>query len=316
MDYLYALQCIRESSPDFINIFFVFFSEVVPKIFLVIASVMFWCLNKSEGAGTLLGYSTAYGINQTVKNIACVYRPWILDSRLQVAKQAVKSATGYSFPSGHTVTVASLGGGFALWRKKIIPAVLTILSIILVAFSRNWLGAHTMKDVLVAICIAAITIIIINLMKYYLAKNPQKDTIVMICGLLISGLIIVFLQLKSYPLDYDSDGEILCDPYLMLTDCYTALGLFTGGIIGWWLERHFVKFTTEASVKELIIRGIIGAATSGAIYYLIGLICKSIEAEFIYFRNPGHMIKSFMSLFYIFYLYPLIFNGIHKKISK
>ena len=161
------------------------FEEVLPKLLMVFAAIIYWCINKSEGATILLGYSTSYGINQTIKNIACVYRPWIQDSRLHVAPQAAKSATGYSFPSGHTVGVAAICGEVAVWlRKKIWVVVLSILTIVFVAFSRNWLGAHTMKDVLTAILVASSTIIIMNIIKYYIARKPEKDTFVMIFGIL------------------------------------------------------------------------------------------------------------------------------------
>lgn len=314
MDYLYALQCVRESSPDIVNYLFVVISEVLPKLLMVFAAIIYWCINKTEGATILLGYSTSYGINQTIKNIACVYRPWIQDSRLHVAPQAAKSATGYSFPSGHTVGVAAICGEVAVWlRKKIWVLVLSIITIVFVAFSRNWLGAHTMKDVLTAILVASITIIIINILKYFIARKPEKDTLVMIFGILLMVVITLILQLKKYPMDYDADGKLLCDPLLMLTDCYTALGLVCGGLLGWWLERHTVKFTTETSKKNLIIRGLVGFASFGILYFLLDIAFDSLEKVTIYLRNPGHMIKYFMLFLYILYIYPLIFNFIQKK---
>lgn len=316
MDYLYVLQCIREASPDFVNYIFLFISEVIPKALLVYAAIVFWCVNKNNGSAILLGYTAAYGINQSIKNIACVYRPWISDSRLHVAKQAAKSATGYSFPSGHTVTAASIGGGIGIYLKKISVAILMIVTIILVAFSRNWLGAHTMKDVLTAICVAAVTLIIINLLKYYISRNPGKDTVVMFAGIGIAGIITVILQFKSYPLDYDVQGKILCEPELMLTDCYTALGLICGGLFGWWLERHTIKFSTEASKKQLILRGIIGVASFGIVYLLSDIIFDALEAWKMTLRNPGHMLKSFIVFFYVFYLYPLMFSSVHNKLNK
>ena len=148
MDYLYALQCIREVAPDVINFIFLFFSEYLLKAALVFMALSYWCIDKREGATLLLGYAGAYQFNQLVKNVACVYRPWILDSRLHVASAVGKTATGYSFPSGHTISAGITYGGIAAWQKKRTwVVVLMSILVLLTAFSRNWLGAHTMKDV-------------------------------------------------------------------------------------------------------------------------------------------------------------------------
>ncbi len=308
MDYLYALQCCREMSPEAINLIFVFISEVLLKLFMVYAAITYWCFNKSDGATILLGYTSTYQLNQIIKNTACVYRPWIRDSRLHVAKLAQKSATGYSFPSGHTITAGTLYGGFAVIHKnkKWFVALMSFL-ILLTAFSRNWLGAHTMADVLVAIIEAAFMIIVMNIIKLFLYKHPDKDTIFMIAGIISAVLIILFLQFKKYPMDYDAEGKLLVDPYYMLSDCYTALGMFTGSLIGWWLERHFVKFSTEVSAKEKWLRSIIGAALFGVLYLGLSFILSKLD------KNLSHLIKFFLLFFVIMYVYPLIFKLFSNK---
>ncbi|MBQ8778017.1 MAG: phosphatase PAP2 family protein, partial [Treponema sp.] len=132
MDYLFALQNIRESAPEIINWIFLIISEVFLKGSVVFVAIIYWSLNKSAGIKIAMGYSCAYSINQTIKNIACVPRPWILDSRLKVDSLAEGGATGYSFPSGHTVTAASVFGGVAAWQKKrpfivVLMAIFTLL---------------------------------------------------------------------------------------------------------------------------------------------------------------------------------------------
>lgn len=308
MDYLYALQCCREMSPEFINLVFVFVSEVLLKLAMVYAAIIYWCFNKSDGATILLGYTSTYQLNQVIKNTACVYRPWIKDSRLHVAKLAQKSATGYSFPSGHTIGAGSLYGGIAVtYKKRIWVVALMSFLILLTAFSRNWLGAHTMQDVLVAIIEAAVMIILMNVIKLYLYNHPEKDTYFMIGGVVVAIAIILFLQFKKYPLDYDESGKLLVDPYYMLSDCYTALGMFTGSLTGWWLERHFVKFETEVSAKEKVLRAVVGAAVFGLLYLGLSFILSKMD------KNLSHLIKFFILFFVIMYLYPLAFNAVSKK---
>lgn len=314
MNYLYVLQTIRESSPDFVNYIFVFISEILPKLILGFAIVIYWCVNKKEGASILLGYTSVYQSNQLIKNTACIYRPWIRDSRLHLAKAAVKSATGYSFPSGHTVTAASLCGGFAVYQKKRKwLVVLLALFVLLVAFSRNWLGAHTLADVLTAVVETGIMLILVNLIRFYLDKGTLKDTWVMIAGLVIAVVLILVLQLKKYPLDYDEEGKLICDPYAMLTDCYVALGMLTGSLLGWWLERHFVQFDTDLTKKQFILRLLCGALFIGVVYLLLKLILDYIQLIAPLSGNICHAVKYFIIFFSVLYVYPVCFNAVHKK---
>ncbi|MBR3264493.1 MAG: phosphatase PAP2 family protein [Erysipelotrichaceae bacterium] len=63
----------------------------------------------------------------------------------------MKTATGYSFPSGHSMNASTVFGGGVVRRD--LPFVLRItlfLIMSLVGFSRLYLGVHTPQDVLVA----------------------------------------------------------------------------------------------------------------------------------------------------------------------
>ena len=266
MDYLFVLQNIRESAPEVFNLIFLFISEVFLKAALVFVGVIYWSINKSAGLKIALGYSCAYTINQTIKNIACVPRPWILDSRLHVDSLAESGATGYSFPSGHTVTAAAIFGGIAAWQKKrTFIVVLMAFFTLLVAFSRNWLGCHTLKDVIVAILIAGFSICLTWWLFDFIEKNiqvrPNLDIVICIVGSIISVGILIFLQLKDYPLYVGTAGNTINNSYDLITDCYSACGMTLGVLLGWVLERRFVKFEVSGTKKQLILRSVFGKVT-------------------------------------------------------
>ncbi|MBO5535524.1 MAG: phosphatase PAP2 family protein [Clostridia bacterium] len=60
---------------------------------------------------------------------------------------------GYSYPSGHSVTAATLYGSMAVCARKMMRwiSVLCVILILLTGFSRNYLGVHTPQDVLVGL---------------------------------------------------------------------------------------------------------------------------------------------------------------------
>lgn len=309
MDYLYALQCIREASPEAVNFFFIFVSEYLLKAALVYLAIVYWCVDKREGSTMLLGYACAYQVNQLLKNIFYVDRPWHRDSRLHIDKYAEKGATGYSFPSGHSVTAGATYGSIAAWQKKRTwVVVLMSILIFLTAFSRNWLGAHTLWDVMVAVIEAALVICIANYFKLYIANHPEKDTVITVTAIIIAIIILAFLQFKPYPKNSGEGSMNIYNPWKMMKDCYTACGIVTGGFLGWKLERRYVKFTNEGTKKQLILRGVIGVLSFGIIYVLGGVITKALIPE-----HFDHLVKYFILFFYTMFIYPLIFSKLEKK---
>lgn len=314
MDYLYALQQIRETSPSFINLFCVGYSEVMIKLALVVPVIFYWSINKQMGQWMMLNYTGGYFVNQTVKNIFCVYRPWVLDSRLHVAKEAAAGATGYSLPSGHTATMTLIFESIAvgqerfLEKKNRLVSIFCIVLIILMAFCRNWLGAHTLKDVVTAVIISSV-VIILNIFLFRIAqKYSSRDWIFLIAGIVICVGITLFLQFKNYPADVDSEGNYLADPYKMLTDCYTAAGMFGGFIIGWFLERRFVNFAEAQTVKQRVFRSVFGVASGVLLYFVIlPLILKKTDA------HAAHFIKYFVFFLYLTFIYPVFMKLVERN---
>ena len=102
-------------------------------------------------------------VNGFAKVTACVYRPWIMDSRVHPVKEAIAGATGYSFPSGHATSATFLFLGPVL-RGKFSKAlnIGLICCFILVAFSRNYVGVHSILDVIFAFIFTFIVLIIIS----------------------------------------------------------------------------------------------------------------------------------------------------------
>lgn len=114
MDFLLFLQNIRTACPEIIDKLFlsitVFGEFWLPTI---ICAVVYWCIDFRSGIYLFSLESLNTLIAHFFKMIACVYRPWILDNRIQPSKLAVPFAKGYSFPSGHSLMSSSVWGGVA-----------------------------------------------------------------------------------------------------------------------------------------------------------------------------------------------------------
>ncbi|MCR5613773.1 phosphatase PAP2 family protein [Treponema sp.] len=311
MDYLYFLQNLREGSMSWLTPVLYCISEYGVTLAFLIPLVIYWCIDKKAGKKIVFAYSFSLVFNDFVKNIACVYRPWIKDERLHHYSKAGKTATGYSFPSGHTVGASSSYFGIGLWQKnrKAVAAIFFILPFF-VAFARNWLGAHTLQDVCVGLAEGFLAAFFMSKVIEYF-DDDKKDVILLCASLLVVAVFYVVVMLKSYPIDYLADGSIAADPAKMKLDFIKMSGMFSGFIIAWFLERRFVKFDVPESVPAKIIVGSIGVGTAGLfLYVLVPFIFSKAGAEVKGFA------RYFITMIWTVCLYPLVFSSILKKIKK
>lgn len=117
IDILLVLQAFREGLGSCLTAFFskmTWFGEM--DVVLIIMGLIYWCVSKRVGTYLLMGWSGNRIVNGALKVSACAYRPWIRDARIIPEAKALETATGYSFPSGHSMNAASLYGGLAIRR--------------------------------------------------------------------------------------------------------------------------------------------------------------------------------------------------------
>ena len=114
IQYLLFLQNFRNSINDALTPFMEMISLFAVTFLVIIPAMIYWCVDKESGLYTMASYTATIAINAVVKLTACVYRPWIRDSRILPAGDAISTATGYSFPSGHTTMATSIYGSMAV----------------------------------------------------------------------------------------------------------------------------------------------------------------------------------------------------------
>ncbi|MCR5330652.1 MAG: phosphatase PAP2 family protein [Lachnospiraceae bacterium] len=267
---------------------------------LVIMAVIYWCVSKEIGTYLLMGWSGNRLVNGLLKVSVCAYRPWIRDSRIIPYKDLMKTATGYSFPSGHTTNAATLYGGAAI-RKDIPRTVRIILACILalVAFSRIYLGVHTPQDILAGTVFGLLIMWLTLKLMAWVDSHPEKDWIVACAGIAAAGAIAIYAAFKSYPVDYDNAGNIIVDGAKMAVDTYKNVGLCAAFLTGWILERRYVRFSTDISNTEKLARLVIGLPG----YYAVSLILAPSLREWI--PGPAGVITAyFIQMFFVSFIFP------------
>ena len=275
-------------------------------------ALIYWCINKKYGELIILSCSFGYVINQLMKIAFCIYRPWILDSRITPYDKAIPGAYGYSFPSGHTARVTLNFGGAALCFKSKIFKIFCLLIILLVAFSRNFLGVHSLQDVVIGFLVS---IIIILSLKYFLEKvdlknNKLIDIFFTVFMVVICFVVLYYMKFKNYPMDYVA-GKLLVDPLKMQTGVFKASGLLIGCALGGFLERHYIDFEITQNTYKRIIDGIIGFAI---IYILIKFVSKYLIIPFG--TNRGFLISYIILGLFVTAIYPFFIKKINQLLFK
>ncbi len=275
---------------------------------LVILAAVYWCVSKEFGSYLLMGWSGNRLVNGLLKVTACAYRPWIRDARVVPYGNSMATATGYSFPSGHTMNAATTFGGGAV--RKDLPRALRIalgLLVALVAISRVYLGVHTPQDVLVGAIVGTLVMALTVGLMRWVAAHPEKDLLVAGIGLALAAAVAAYAALKPYPMDYDAEGKLLVDGAKMANDTFKGAGWCAAFLVGWVLERRFVGFSTDIAMPRRIARLTIGLLS----YYAVSLILVPLVKGALP-GAAGTFASCFVQMLYISFLFPWCVKRLEK----
>ena len=312
IDILLALQEFRNGAGGFLTEFFskmTFLGEINSAI--VIMAILYWSVSKELGSYLLMGWSGNRLANGVLKVTACAYRPWIRDSRILPYGNSISTATGYSFPSGHTMNAATVFGGIAV-RKDFPRALRIVLSfaLALVAVSRIYLGVHTPQDVLVGAGIGILVMWLTLRLMRWVEANPGKGWLVVCIGVGLGAAVALYAAVKPYPADYDADGKLIVDGTKMANDTFKGVGYSVAFLAGWILERRFVKFTTEVPMRQKLMRAVIGLLG----YYAVSLILIPLVKTWA--SGPVvTFLSCFIQMFYIALLFPLCAKRMERSLT-
>ena len=308
LDYLIFLQGLRQ---DWGGEFFFLLVSALAKspLTAAIPAILFWCINKNAGIFILFNATCGRVVNELIKGTLCIYRPWIKDAALIPSSSALAKASSFSFPSGHTQFVTAVYGGFAFFYRKTLPQLIIPCAaiILLVAFSRNFLGMHTPQDVLFAILYSIALFFAAEKIFTWIGRDEERRLMFFVGGMISVAIIFLWLYFKTYPEDI-LNGAVIVDPIKARADAFDALGFGTAFFLGWFLEQKFINFKTKVAPKIRLRRIIIGFAVLGVIAVAIYPLLKILLGVEAY-----KFFKAFLPFFSILFVIPLIFTKVEAR---
>ena len=265
-----AIQSIANPFLDGLFQFITMFGE--EAILIPLIAVIYWAFNKRMGEFIAYASLTSVLVNGAIKDIFKAKRPI---GEPGIRSLRVETATGYSFPSGHTQGTASFWSAIAIYLKNNYMYAISALIIILVAISRLYLGVHYPKDVL----FGAIFGILTSFITYKLFNTVNNKTALYF----ITFIIFIPALLYAHSADF-----------------IKGMGTFLGFALGIYVEKKYVNFSVEGKSVNKILRVVIGLA----ILILLKVGLKAVFPNKLVF----HFLRYFIIVFFGIGLYPAIFK--------
>lgn len=299
MEFLYLLEKIRVPRLNELMLAVTELGSEMP--FLIIALVVFWCVDKRRGYYVLSVGFLGTLTNQFMKLWFRVPRPWVLDPNFTILEQAREAAAGYSFPSGHTQNAVGTFGALAITTKTRWIKVLSVVLAVLVPFSRMYVGVHTPADVLVA---AAMAVAFLILLHPVIFRKDEGNVLRLFTVLtLLSAAFLCFVEFWNFPADIDSHNL-----QSGIKNAYTLIGSLVGLVIVYFVDNKYIRFETSAIWWVQILKVVLG--------FLAVLAVKSGLKTPIEMICGGHMIARAIRYFLIVIMAGIIWPLTFKWLSK
>lgn len=255
MSFLYFLEGIRNPVLDFFFSLITYCGDEI--IFMAVGMIVFWCFSKNQGYYLLCVGFVGTVINQFLKMVFRVPRPWVKDPSFTIVESAREGASGYSFPSGHTQSSVGLFGGVARWNKNKILRAAMIAVCVIVPLSRMYLGVHTPADVLVSVCIALFLVFVGYPLFMKAVNSPKLMYGIFISVTVMMAAYIVFICFYPFP-----ESVYLAENIHNLESAkkngFTLMGCILGVIVVYTADIKWTKFETRAVWWAQIIKAVVG----------------------------------------------------------
>ena len=228
------------------------------EFFLVLLPLSFWCVDWVVGARLTILFLLSGYANGVFKDLFAQPRPPDLDPTVRLG-----NATGYGLPSGHSQSAVVVWGYLAAILRKAWVWVTAVALMVLIGFSRVYLGVHFPTDVLGGWALGAV------LLMAYLALEPRVEAWLKKAslGAQLAGIAIVSLVL------------LLVHP---VKDAASAMAVLLGAGMGLALARRVARFSAVGPLWQRAVRFLVGLLGLLALYFGLKVIFPG-EGEPLYF---------------------------------
>ena len=239
MELLYWFETIRTPALDAAMSLVTRLGE--ETFFMVAALFVFWCVDKRRGYYLLAVGFTGTLINQWLKIVCRVPRPWVRDPHFTIVESARDGAAGYSFPSGHTQSAVGVFGGVARFTRRWWLRCVCLVLLVLVSVSRMYLGVHTPADVGVSFAVTAVLVLLLYPLIESTLWFPGRMYVILGVLLGVSGAFVAFVELFPFPADVDAANLAGA-----VKNAWSMAGAVGGMLLACLFDNRLLQFPNRA----------------------------------------------------------------------
>jgi membrane-associated phospholipid phosphatase len=235
------IQFIQSFSSPFLDEFFQVVTMLGEEYFYILMlALVFWCIDKRYGYKLSFAFLLSGVVNGVAKSIVNAPRPIGTDG---IRSLRVETATGTSFPSGHTQSITSFMVSVMKKLNRAWAYIVGCILILLVGISRMYLGVHWPLDVLGGIVFGTAAVLLADAAFEFMQRKNIKWLHLL---LLIPVLAVVVVW-------HDS------------ADLVKTAGTFSAFLIGFSIESRFIHFDPKASFLRQVVKYVLGIAVALAL---------------------------------------------------
>lgn len=282
VEFLKWLEGLRT---NFLNTVFEGITMLGEETLIILLVVALWfAVDKKLAQQVFFVTATSLSVNGIIKNFAKVPRPFAKG----ISCVRLDTATGYSFPSGHTQGFATWSSFFATKFRKTWFTILVGVLIALVAISRLYLGAHYPSDVIVAV---ALGVGISGLGNFLFEKVQDVKKLYLGTLLILTPFIVYFL--------------FVADP--LFADLFKTFGMVGGMVAVSYLDEKTEPLSYDVVWWKKLVRIVVGVVLAVALKEVIKLVNVFDVMQISLLIDA---LRYFIVVMAVGYLCPLLFKKI------
>ncbi len=263
---------------------------------VLIIFFIYYAIDKKKGFAIGVSVMTGTVVNNTLKVIFRIPRPWVKypDDIIPLRES---TASGYSFPSGHSTTAGVLYGSiYRAFRTKAVR-IISVVLMVLIPLSRIYLGVHWPLDIIFGITIGlAVSTLYPVFLSLYDDEQKMKKITYYVSPIAIIGAMVISVLI---------DSGILNET--LYKDIATAFSCWGSVMVATVCEKKYVNFARQDGWLKILLCYAL-SLSFGALVTLVGI--GSIGVMHRFFKTLAYVLLILWEMF----LWPLL--GIKLKLFK